>query len=48
MTNAQNIEAQIAEARRLQYVASQTRDAGAVFRIENILLSLYAQLDATK
>ncbi len=46
MTTAENIKAQITETRRLQYVASQTRDAGAVMRLEDMLLSLYNRLDA--
>lgn len=48
MDNIANIEAQIADARRIQYVASQTRDAGAVFRVEDILTRLYADLDAAR
>ena len=48
METAAQIKAQINEARSLQYVASQTRDAGAVMRLEDTLLRLYAQLDSLR
>lgn len=46
MTNAENIKSQIASTQSLQYIASQTGDAGAIFRLEDILLDLYRRLDA--
>lgn len=36
----------IHSAKRVQWLASQTRDAGAVFRAERILENLYAECDA--
>jgi hypothetical protein len=47
MNNAQ-LQTQIRETQRLQYVASQTRDAGAVMRLEETLLRLYAELDSRR
>jgi hypothetical protein len=48
METTAQIEAQITETRRMQYVASQTRDAGAVMRLEDTLLRLYSALDSRK
>jgi hypothetical protein len=48
MTNTEDLKSQINETRRLQYVASQTRDAGAVMRLEDMLLDLYRRLDALR
>jgi len=48
MDTAEHINKQITEARRMQYVASQTRDAGAVMRLEDMLIDLYRRLDNLK
>lgn len=45
-TTAADLDALIADARRLQYVASSTGDAPAVFRLEDTLLDLYRRRDA--
>lgn len=40
------LEKQAANARQLQYNASEMRDARGVFRIEHVLLNLYREIDA--